>query len=210
MATVTSGSSISAVLVRVGVALAHLALVPGLFEVSHPSWIGRYYWYQAVSSRTGTQREASLEKAIHRDPALSGVWLRWSQAAESRGDLLEAWRRLIQGLVINPSSAPLIDSTRRLWRHLDSGSRQEAEMILAQYFGRRSILWLNQIRAEVPTENQNSNENVIKLEKTIDPHEFSLDRKLELPLLQEFPVQPNLRDPKRLDLGNDAVEGRTL
>jgi hypothetical protein len=132
---------------RVSIILMHLWLVPAMFLACHPFWIGRFYWYQAAMTKNVHRAEHSLEKALQCDDSLTGAWLQWSHLAEERGDQSEAWRRLIRGLSLNPASAPLIDSTRKLWRHLDLRERRQAEEFLEDVFGRQSAGdWLNQIR----------------------------------------------------------------
>ncbi len=201
---------------RGAVVLAHLALLPVLFSVTRPVWIGRYHWYQALSIRTSLAYEdleayeQSLDWATRCDPSLIGAWLQWSLALESHENLAAAWKRTINGLVLNPSSQPLIENARRLWRHLDSEQRRDAERILARFFGARSEVWLSTIRAGATVSSQDSNEEVRKFEDALDIGEFSLHQQVELRLENVFPAQPNQQAPMDPVDGNDAVEGETL
>ena len=210
IAATTCGPLRHVVLLRVSVVLIHLWLVPGLVLVTHPFWIARYHWYHATTLRTPQRAEKSLERATQFDPLLAGAWLRWSQFAEERGDLEEAWRRLVNGLAVNPSNAPLMDSTRRMWRHLEASQRRDAEGVLARFFGKRAAAWLVQIQASVSPSEFDVNEESGTLPQDIDVSEFALDQKLEPPLMIFVPTctnRPTPMDPNDL---NDAVEGRSL
>ena len=198
------------VLSRTAVILAHLWLAPGLFLVGHPFWIGRYHWYRAIASQTPAQIEQGLVRAVTRDPSLIGAWALWSQLAESRGELLIAWKRNIDGLNLNPSSLPMIEGAQRLWRHLNSDQRVDAERELIEVFGERADLWLNQIRAGAVVSESISNEKASKFEDDDDISQFSLDQKIELPILESLLAQPKSQAPLIPADGNDAMEGKSL
>ncbi|MEI8018699.1 MAG: rhomboid family intramembrane serine protease, partial [Schlesneria sp.] len=96
-------------LLRISVVLAHVWLLPWLLLVMNPYWIGRYHWHQATTDRSPQRAEKKLQRAISCDSSLAGAWLAWSQFAERRNDLDDAWQRLIEGISHNPSNASLMD-----------------------------------------------------------------------------------------------------
>ena len=195
---------------RVGLAVVHVAIIILMAEVVNPQWNGRYHWYQSIMVRSPEEKEACLERALNRDPTLIGAWLRSAQIAENRENPTQAWTRLVVGLSLNPSSSPLIDAARKMWRHFDSQQRKEAQEVLEQFFGMRAGLWVAQLRAEKSPATVESNENVIKLDMETDLSKFSLEQKLELPAIDVFSVKPNQVSPADPAIGNDAVEGKSL
>ena len=197
-------------LLRISVILAHVWLLPALLLVVHPYWIGRYHWYQATCEKSPQRAEKILERAVKCDSSLAGAWLLWSQFAERRNDLSEAWRRLVEGMSNSPSSPPLMDSTRRLWRHLDSRQRRDAELALGRVFGRRSAAWLAQIRRQASVERIESEEESLISPAKVDLSAWILDQKIELPSWKVVgePSDPPLKINK--DHGDDAAEGERL
>ncbi|WP_157605559.1 rhomboid family intramembrane serine protease [Schlesneria paludicola] len=195
---------------RVALVLLHFCLVPAMWSVVHPTWSGRYFWYRAVTTRDLEQSERRLERAIHCDPSLTAVWLRWSQSAELRHDPLEAWSRLVRGLLANPSSSPLMEGTRRLWRRLGVIERTRATEILDQSFGQLSGRWLAQIRSDgvsVVAKKDGFSEDA---GPPVDLREFALDQKLELPDLDVFTGCLSGAGSKAPIEQDEAVEGKTL
>jgi rhomboid protease GluP len=180
IAFLTGGPLRHVLLIRISIIISHVWILPCLFLVMNPHWIGRYHWYQATSVRSPQRAEKFLEQAINCDPSLAGAWLLWSQVAERRGDLPEAWKRLIEGISHNPSNPSLMDSTRRLWRHLDSSQRRGAELILVQTFGRRSGAWLGQIRKEAYAKGIDSDDETSAFNSKVEPSEWLLDQKVQL------------------------------
>ena len=197
-------------LIRISVLLAHVWLVPAFLLVLHPYWIGRYHWYHATSVRSHQRAEKILEQAIKCDSSLAGAWLLWSQFAERRNDLPEAWQRLVEAISHNPSNPLIMDSTRRLWRHLDSRQRRDAEFALERAFGRRSAAWLNQIRRQTFVERIESEEDSFIFHPKVDLSEWDLDQKIELPSWKfvDEPPDPQLKINK--DHPDDAAEGERL
>lgn len=195
---------------KVLVVVLHLLMVPAMWAIIHPSWLGRYYWYRAVTTQDLDLGERYLERAIRCDPSLTSVWLRWSQNVELRHDPLMAWSYLIRGLTANPSSSPLMEGTRRLWRRLGVAERTRAIEILDQLFGPLSGKWLAQIRSDglskvVDTEGF-SEENA----PPVNLRDFALDQKLELPDLDAFTGLMRDTGPKAPVGQDEAVEGKTL
>lgn len=210
LTAITCGVFRRVFIMRVSAVLVHVWLIPALFLVCFPNWIGRYHWYQAVALQDRERAERRLERAVECDPSLAGAWLHWSRLAEEQNDPSEAWKRLVKGLSLNPTSSPLIDGTRRLWRHLDLRGRRNAEQILEDVFGRRASAWLAQIRTTAPAIPDVSDEDFIRKTQENDASEFSLDRRIELPTMDSLPVRSNPQLPKIPIEQNDASEGETL
>ena len=210
IALMTGGPFRHVFLLRMSVILAHVWLLPGMVFVVHPYWIGRYHWYQATSVRSPQRAEKILERAVNCDTSLAGAWLLWSEFAERRGDLSEAWQRLIEGMSYNPANPSLMDSTRRLWRHLDSRQRRDAELSLVLHFGRRSAAWLGQIRKEACVWGIDSEDESSIFKPNVDLSEWLLDQKVELPF-RKIVVEP-LSPPLKIDKDHfdDAAEGQRL
>ena len=210
IAILTGGPFRHVFLLRISGVLAHVWLLPGLLLVMHPYWIGRYHWYQATTVRSPQRAEKIMERAINYDSSLAGAWLAWSQFAERRSDLPEAWNRLVEGISYNPSNASLMDSARRLWRHLDSRQRRNAEVVLVRTFGRRSGAWLGQIRKETLVKSLDSDEESSASHPKVELSEWLLDQQIELPpwrITGELPVPPGRVNGDHFD---DAAEGERL
>lgn len=189
--------------------LFQLWLIPSFFLVTHPFWIGRYHWYRAVTAQNPQRREDGLVRALGHDPSLTGVYLHLSEISEKNADFAQAWKWLIQGMASNPSNASLMDSTRRLWRHMDSRQRKDAEPVLKQIFGGRAKLWMRSIRAnsEIPanpafddrtTRNEEKELSGIALDQKVELREFDRDTGRQL--------RSKLLDPE--NRFEDAVEGQ--
>ena len=194
--------------VRTGLVLSHLWLIPALVLVTNPVWIGRYHWYKATTPSGIATREKLLQKAILCDPTLPGAWLHLAKVAEEKQDLIEAWKRLVRGLTHNPTSGPLIDATRRLWRHLDFDQRKEAEFHLHRAFGRKSTLWLKSIRSNRESLNPSEIDETFTTPEQKDLSDVALDQKVELPVWDWGNHRPRPRQ-KREDF-DDAAEGQRL
>lgn len=207
IAGLTSGPLGKVALVRWSTVLVHVWLLPVLLLVANPFWIGRYQWYQATKTTNADLAELHLEAAVHYDPSLGGAWLMWSRSAEQRGELPEAWSRLIEGLTANPSDARLIDGARRLWRHLDPPQRRQAEIVLTQNFGGKAPVWLEQIRAGGSPASLDATEDQTSSTSVIDVSQFSLEQKMDLPTEPLMPDDEPRNVPMNPDALNDAAEG---
>ena len=210
IAFLTGGPFKDVFILRISIIVAHAWLLPALFLVIHPYWIGRYNWYQATSVRSPQSAEKLLETAINCDSSLAGAWLLWSQFAERRSDIPEAWERLIQGISHNPSNPSLMDSTRRLWRHLDARQRKGAVLVLVRTFGRRSGAWLSQIRKDAYAMGIDSDIESTAFHPKVELSECLLDQKIELP---PWKIIGEPREPSEglnEDPFNDAAEGQRL
>ncbi len=188
-----------------------LILIPGFLLVANPFWIGRYHWYRATVQRTPPSAERALERAIQRDPSLTGAWLSLAEASGKREGILKSWQQLITGLAANPSSESLIESARRLWRHLDLHQRDEAKVMLGSAFGSRAEIWLNSIRSTVEVSAPLLPEyHTNHLGAEIDLSGLSLDQKVKLDWPPQTPESPWKQSPQENLEGNQAVEGESL
>lgn len=101
---------------------AHLVLIYPYWLVTHPTWNGRYEWYQAdlpgKHGRRGEPNWSGLEKAVAKDPALTEVWRKLADRALEAQDPLAAWKLLIRGLASAPSDAEQWNRCRALWRRM--------------------------------------------------------------------------------------------
>ena len=194
-------------LVRFGVIMFHILLIPSLILVTNPFWIGRFHWHQASSARNLTTADTSLKKAIDCDPSLAGAWLQFSRIAEEKQDLLEAWRRIVRGISINPTSLPLIDSARRLWRHLNPDQRHEGVRILKQAFPGRTAVWLNSIKAITERSDPAFDGDQPDSLESSNLSAFALDQQIDIPVLNFS--ESGSQHPGRLDADaqNNAAEG---
>ena len=207
IAALTSGPLGQVMLVRVSIVLAHAWVLPLLLLVASPYWLAQYQWYLATQATNAQVANRRLELALHADPSLTGAWLMWSRNAEQQGDPSEAWVRLIKGLTANPSDVSLIDGTRKLWRHLDSQQRRQAEIVLKENFGKTAPVWLRQIRTGASPMTLDPDEDPASSTQPIDVSQFSLNQKLELPSLPPMPDGAPRERPHDPDRFNDAVEG---
>lgn len=195
---------------RVVVTIAHWMMLPGALVASHPVWSGRYQWYRSQTATDPHMSEIYLNRALRRDPNLVGAWLQWSYVAQTDGELVVAWERMINGLYYNPSSIPAIEATQRLWQHLNPAQRHDAIQTLEQYFGTRAKLWLNQIRLNSSSSNQESDESVNNFFYLEDLSSFRLDQKIELPTFDLPSAQSLHKVPLVPSNRNDAMEGESL
>lgn len=195
---------------RTAIVLAHLGILPAMVCATRPTWIGRYHWFHATTLLDPQASERSYERAIRCDPALVGAWLQWSHAAELRDSRLLAWERLVSGLVVNPSSARLMDDARRIWRHLDVNQRHEADAVLVRNFGNKSALWRNQIRTDNSLRVSGSDEDARNGRQELELENFELDQRLDLPSMKVFPAESNRPPASDSPEQFDAVEGERL
>ena len=195
----------------VGLFLFHVSLVPSLFLVTHPFWVGRYQWYRATKAPNFETAEQFYKRAVACDPSLTGVWLRLSEIAEKKMDFAEAWKWLIRGLEANPSDPSLMDSTRRLWRHMDSHQRKDAERILRQAFGERADPWMQSVKANFQSAGSRFDDDAATIKEDQELSGISLDQKVVLPALDQTSKQrlpSNLSDPENSH--DNAAEGERL
>jgi hypothetical protein len=188
-----------------------LLLIPGFLLVANPFWIGRYHWYRATVQRTPQSAERALERAIQCDPSLTGAWLSLAETSGKRKGILKSWQQLITGLAANPSSESLIESARRLWRHLDLQQRDEAKVMLSSAFGSGAEIWLNSIRSTVEVSAPLLPEHHTNhFDAETDLSGLSLDQKVKLDGPPQTPESPWKKSPQENLEGNQAIEGESL
>ncbi len=201
----------SANAIRVLFVLAHIGLYPLTWYAVKPIGNGRYHWYLADHQPDPRRQTAMLRFAVDCDPSLSGVWLRLANGEVIQGDILSAWRTLLQGLSYNPTRGELLEAVRRVWRRLPPGeARTQADLELKRVFGERAGDWLIQIKQTalvVATPESARPDEPHQLEA--DSRRFPLDQKIDLDWQPEVvkPVAPLPVDPQAPD---SAAEGTAL
>jgi len=121
---------------------AHLLIVPALYFVMHPFWIGRYHWYLANFTQGHQERVIHLERAIRRDPGLGRPWSDLAALQASRGETQTAWRTILQGLYHNRSYEKGVGLARKLWqRFYTAADRQQASEVLGEIFAEEAAAW---------------------------------------------------------------------
>ena len=140
---------------RAAFVMSHALLIGPYWLIVHPDWNGRYHWYQADLARQATPRAPPdverLQLAVKWDPSLAGVWRILAQEALRRGDLLQAWERLLQGLRHNPGDQVQWQTARRVWLRLAATNDREAAIKLVQeQFGSDAERWLAELRRTIP------------------------------------------------------------
>lgn len=210
VATISSKSFRKLWLLRAGLILFHLWLIPSFFFVTHPFWLGRYQWYRAVRTHNSEIAEKCLVQAISCDPSLTGVWIHLSEISEKKADFTEAWKWLIRGMEANPSSPSLMDSSRRLWRHLDSRQRKAAEQFVRSVWNGHANRWMNSIRTNLESSGPHITDERTTMGEDLDLSGIALDQKIELPVFAPDGLQSpsKLSDPQNPH--EDAAEGQKL
>lgn len=201
----------SANAIRTLFVLAHIGLYPLTWYAVQPIGNGRYHWYMADRIPDPRLKTRTLRFAVHCDPSLAGVWLRLADGELIQGDLLAAWRTLLEGLSHNPTRRELLEAVRRVWRRIPPGhERTQADLELQRVFGERAVDWLIPIKQTAPVsatpelEERDEPRNV-----EADSRRFALDQKIDLdwqPAVAK-PAAPQPFDPQAPD---SAVEGATL
>ena len=180
---------------------AHLAMLPAIEFAMHPVTNGRYLWYKADFDRSvrPDQRTPLLEQAVQIDPTLTGIWLRLVEQQMVENQFPSAWNMAIKGLFCNPSSADLMEATRRAWRRLTPGAQRElAEQELRNVFGERATVWMPQIRGK-----PNPSGPKMIDEPVLDPRDFPIDQPMEM----EFELPRPAPQPVNIP---DAIEGTAI
>lgn len=130
-------------------ALAHVAVPMGIWFSMHPTWNGMYHWYRSLQAETDSERLASLEQAVSRDPGLSKAWLQLAQLELDDGRELDAWRTLVRSVDHNRSDAKAAEAARRVWELLDADERGTALRELADRFGSKAEAWQERLGGSV-------------------------------------------------------------
>lgn len=127
-------------------AAAVLVVAAGYFAI-HPVWLGRYHWFLArQEGLESSVRTAHLRAAIDHDPRLPGAWLELSREQQADSRPIDAWRTLLEAILINRHSLELLDAAGEQWRrlvrlHLEPLATEVANETL----GDESAAWLKRI-----------------------------------------------------------------
>ena len=201
----------SANAIRVLFVLAHIGLYPLTWYAVQPIGNGRYHWYMADRLADPRLKTRTLRFAVDCDPSLAGVWLRLADGELIQGDVLAAWRTLLEGLSHNPTRRELIEAVRRVWRRIPPGSdRMEAELELKRVFGTRDGDWLIQIKqTALVSATLESDESVEPPKVEADSRRFPLDQKIDLDWQPDV-VKPAAPPPFDPQAPGSAVEGPAL
>lgn len=125
---------------------AHALLPAVIYLLLHPFWDANYH---VVLGRRADDLSAGVphfREAVRRNPALPHVWLSLADERARSGDLLAAWRFVIDGLRHNRSSDVLTDAARRVWRMLPSGDHAEARKAVEVAFTDEAPEWSDRLR----------------------------------------------------------------
>ncbi len=184
---------------------AHALLPLAIYGVLHPIWNANYHALLGRRAESLSSGVPHYREALRRDPAMPRVWWNLAEERAREGDLLAAWRLVIEGLQHNRSSEVLIDAGRRIWPMLPAEERDEARESLQLAFAGDAAEWSKRLRVTDPT---TSTHDGLLLDEPMDAVRSLLE---EDAATQNFrrgrkrPAKPI--DPEQLD---SAVEGRTL
>lgn len=130
----------------------HLGLIPILvILVTHPFWLGRYWWYQSrKENMTVVERIEPLKKAINLDPGLTGAWLMFSELhlVPEVNDPINAWKAALLNLNHNRGEERSWDHVRQLGFQFRKLGPEEHDKLLEEFslsFGEQAEEWANQI-----------------------------------------------------------------
>ncbi|ODA33726.1 rhomboid family intramembrane serine protease [Planctopirus hydrillae] len=128
------------------IATAFVLLVAAGYGAVHPFWLGRYHWYL---SRLDKQDSAAclqgLRRAISYDPRLPGAWIELAERQQASQQPMDAWKTLLEGILINRNSLELLEVTSQQWGLLKRLHLEPlATEIAVQILGEDSPIWLKQ------------------------------------------------------------------
>jgi rhomboid protease GluP len=134
---------------------AHLVIPVALYATMHPTWNGRYYWYEAhraaVTGRWNVY-EGDLKQAVQLDPGLVECWNDLARYQGHQGQYLEAWRTTVKGLGYNRSNDKGVELARDLFARIPTAEgRADALRILDETFGDEAKNWQARLTRGVPT-----------------------------------------------------------
>ena len=132
--------------------IAGHALLPiAIFFVLHPFWNANYHALLGRRAEESSVAVPHLREAVRLNPTLSSVWLNLADERAQSGDLLAAWRLVIEGLQHNRSSSALTDAARRVWMMLPTDERDEARAAVETAFAGDAHEWSERLRmTDVP------------------------------------------------------------
>lgn len=125
---------------------AHALLPAVIYLLLHPFWNASYH---VVLGRRAEDLSAGVphfREAVRLNPALPHVWLSLADERARSGDLLAAWRFVIEGLQHNRSSDVLTDTARRVWMMLPPGDHEEARKAVEVAFAGEASEWSERLR----------------------------------------------------------------
>lgn len=183
---------------------AHALLPLAIYGLLHPFWNANYH---ALLGRRAENLAAGVphyREAVRLNPALANVWLNLADERARDGDVLAAWRLVIEGLQHNHSSKELTDAARRVWKMLPAAEREEAREALQQVFAGEAEEWSERLRMTDP------------VAPAFNGLPFDRPMDLELTPAEEAPPPNGGRGRKRSlqpidpDQIDSAAAGRTL
>jgi membrane associated rhomboid family serine protease len=186
---------------------AHLLMLPlAIWGVLHPFWNANYHALLGRRAESLSSGVPHYREALRRNPGLATVWLNLADERAQSGDVLAAWKFLIEGLKHNPSSEVLSDAARRVWGMLPVEEIEEARESVQQAFAGEAQEWSNRLRMSDPP---------ASVFDRMIPREEPLDAGQTLEGFDVAPLKPGSGrkqpaksiDPDQLD---SAAEGRTL
>ncbi|NOX56902.1 MAG: rhomboid family intramembrane serine protease [Planctomycetes bacterium] len=128
--------------VRLAVLAGHGLILVGVYFVTHPVWLGRYHWYLGNQEADWARRMQHWRTALKYDPGLTGLWRTMALAEAQKGDLLAAWRTVLEGIRLNRSDEKGCRLAQFLWHQMRSPvERREARRLLARIFGAEQDRW---------------------------------------------------------------------
>lgn len=195
---------------------SHFLVVAGLYFLVHPVWSGTYYWYRAAMETDLQKSFAYVERAVALDPSLGPPRIELAQQQLASGDLLAAWKTVLEGLDRNRTFQHGVEVSRHLWKEMKTEfQRREALQILEETFQGERDAWMQRLGIDEsdvvafddPFRNRLQSEDSdgdhfllgrpVVLPATIDNSEELRQRELGAP-----PIDPHARD--------SALEGVTL
>jgi hypothetical protein len=187
---------------------AHLALVPAFYFVMHPTWSAQYHWYQAMKADDAAVRREHFAAAMRIDPGLSAPWRELATRQASEGDLLAAWKTLLNGLSYNRSDKASVELSRTLWDELfTEPQKQEALQILEEVFGSEAGAWKERLQigrgplawSDLP-----------RVPGPGDLERFRLDQPIELPATIDGMPEASRHDLVAPDVNPDDPQSAAL
>lgn len=127
---------------------SHAVLPLAIYGLLHPFWNANYHAFLGRRAEDLSAGVPHFREAVRRNPALPFVWLQLAEERARSGDLLAAWRLVIEGLQHNRASAELTDAARRVWAQLSPQDRPDARQALQDAFASDATEWSKRLRME--------------------------------------------------------------
>ncbi len=113
-----------------GVTALSTAAVLALVAIMHPTWNGRYQWWQASQASSPDEQRAHLTLAIERDPKLAWPWYLLAEQELEDGQPMQAWNTILLGYQHNKTFSEAKDLSQRIWNRF--GTTQERHQALEE------------------------------------------------------------------------------